>query len=208
MSASSRVKAQTIWQALALRTAVRGSHLVRELFISPWPLFRCKFIVSDKKFDPNERRNVAMAAFGLAVQTALRWILPVSTGIAVAALCVAAAQAQTAEPKSPAQARVIVVGEGSVTVAPDYARISSGVTTNAKTVKEPTDSNSKVMAAIIAALADAGIAKKDIQTSEFSVEPVYTSASSKLSNDAANAAPKLSGFRVSNQVNVTIHQIA
>ena len=34
---------------------------------------------------------------------------------------VAAAQAQSVEPKSPPEARVIVVGEGRVTVAPDYA---------------------------------------------------------------------------------------
>ena len=57
------------------------------------------------------------------------------------------------------------------------------------------------MAGVIAILADDGIAKKDIQTSEFSIEPVYASPTPP-------GGPKLSGYRVSNQVNVTIHQIS
>jgi uncharacterized protein YggE len=60
------------------------------------------------------------------------------------------------------------------------------------------------MTNVIAALADAGIAKKDIQTSQFSIEPIYTSQS-KLSGSVES---KLSRYRVSNQVNVTIHQIS
>jgi uncharacterized protein len=148
-----------------------------------------------------------MTASGLLDTTAKRAIGPV-TALVVAALSVLPVQAQTTESKSPAEARVVVVGEGSVTMAPDYARIRSGVTTTAKTVKEASDSNSKVMTAMIAALADAGIAKKDIQTSEFSIEPVYTSPSSKFSTDGPNGPPKLSGFRVANHVNVIIRQIS
>ncbi len=122
----------------------------------------------------------------------------------VAALGVTAAQAQTVEPGSPSRARIVVGGEGSVTVAPDYARIRSGVTTEAKSAKQASDSNAKLMASVLAALTEAGIAKKDIQTSQFSIEPIYTSIS-KLSGPAES---KLSGYRVSNQVNVTIHQIS
>jgi uncharacterized protein YggE len=141
-----------------------------------------------------------MIAFGLAAHNLQRRILPVSAFI-VAALSVAAAQAQTTDLKTAAQARVIVVGEGRVTVTPDYAQIRSGVTTNAKTVKEASDTNAKFMVDIIAALVDAGIAKKDIQTTEFSIEPVYVSLTSA-------GSPKLAGYRVSNQVNVTIHQLS
>jgi uncharacterized protein len=127
-------------------------------------------------------------------------ILPVAALLA-AALSMTPAQAQNAAPKAPAQARVVVIGEGSVTVTPDHARIRSGVTSNAKTVKEASDANARIMSSMIAALGDAGIAKKDIQTSEFSIEPVYASPTS-------SGTPKLSGFRVSNQVNVIIHQIS
>jgi uncharacterized protein YggE len=139
-----------------------------------------------------------MTASGLVIRA--RQVLALVVVLA-AGLLAAAAQAQTPEPKSVAQARVVVIGEGSVTVAPDYARIRSGVSTNAKTVKEASDSNAKLMASVIATLVDAGIAKRDIQTSEFSIAPVYVSPTPP-------GGPKLSGYRVSNKVNVTIHEIS
>jgi len=123
------------------------------------------------------------------------------SGGVLAAVSFAALPAQAQQPQSPPQARVIVIGEGSVSVPPDYAQIGAGVTTKAKTAKEATDANSKLMTAITAALMSAGIEQKDIQTSRFSVQPVYTSPQ-------PNTEPKLSGFSVSNQVSVTIRQIA
>jgi uncharacterized protein YggE len=107
-----------------------------------------------------------------------------------------------AQPQTPAAAegRVVVVGEGDVNGAPDYAEINGGVTTRGKSVKEASDANSKLMAAVTATLQDAGITAKDIQTSHFSIQPVYTPA------DPHNEA-KLAGYSVSNQVNVTVHDI-
>jgi uncharacterized protein YggE len=52
----------------------------------------------------------------------------------------------------------------------------------------------KLMAAIMAALLDSGIA-----TSRFSIQPVYMP-------QTPSSEPKVSGYRVSNQVNVTIHR--
>lgn len=112
-----------------------------------------------------------------------------------------AAQAQAQQPQSPPQGYVIVTGEGSVSVAPDQARITAGVSTRAKTVKEATDANSRTMAAITTALAGAGVAQKDIETARFSVQPLYAPQS-------AGSEPKLSGYGVSNQVNVTIRDIS
>jgi uncharacterized protein len=140
-----------------------------------------------------------MTTFDFVVPRLMRWVLRIGALLAMLAL-VATVQARAQEPKSPPEARVIVVGEGSINVPPDYAQIRSGVTTTAKTVKEASDVNSKLMAAITAALLDAGIAQKDIQTSRFSIEPVYTP-------QPQPAEPKLSGYRVTNQVNVTVHQI-
>ena len=145
-----------------------------------------------------------MTAFGLAADKIQRRILTVGAALIAVALVGAAARAQTAEPGSPARARIVVVGEGSVTVAPDYARIRSGVTTDGKTAKAASDANAKLMSAVIQALLNFGIARKDIQTAQFSIDPIYTSQS-KVSGSTES---KLSGYRVSNQVNVTIHQIA
>lgn len=140
-----------------------------------------------------------MTTPGFAVLRLTWSIPPIGASLAMLAL-VATAQAQTQEPKSPSEARVIVVGEGSINVPPDYAQISSGVTSMAKTVKEASDINSKSMAAITAVLLAAGIAEKDIQTSRFSIDPVYAP-------QPPPAEAKLSGYRVTNQVNVTVHPI-
>lgn len=115
----------------------------------------------------------------------------------IAGALVAPARAQQSPSERPAN--IVVAGEGSISVAPDYAEITAGVTTKAKTAKEAIDANSKLMTAVMAALLDAGIAKKDIQTSQFSVQPVYTTQ--------GNTEPKLTGFSASNQVAVTIRQI-
>jgi uncharacterized protein YggE len=124
-----------------------------------------------------------------------------SAGVVFAAAVFAASlPALAQESKSAPEARIIVVGDGSVSVAPDYARIRSGVTTRAKTAKEAADANTKAMAAIIAALTGAGIEPKDMQTSRFSVLPVYAAP-------APNTEQRLTGFSVSNQVSVTIRQI-
>ena len=108
--------------------------------------------------------------------------------------------ARADDTKPAPEARIIVIGEGSISAAPDHARITSGVTTRAKTAKEASDANAKAMAAILAALQSAGIEQKDVQTSRFSVQPVYTSP-------GPNMEQRLTGFSVSNQVSVTIRQI-
>lgn len=122
--------------------------------------------------------------------------------VLVALMAVAPAFAQTPSSNTAAQSlpRIVVTGEGSVSAPPDYAEIRSGVTTRAKTAHEATDTNSKAMNTVIAALTDAGIAQKDIQTVQFTVQPVYAPAQ-------PNTEPKLVGFSTSNTVLVKIRQL-
>ena len=122
-------------------------------------------------------------------------------GLLAAAAILAALPSQAQQPSSTPEAHVIVVGEGSVSAPPDYAQISGGVVTTAKTVKDASDANAKLMSAVTAALLDAGVAQKDIQTSRFSIQPVHASQEPR-------GEPKLIGFSVSNQVTVAIRQIA
>jgi uncharacterized protein YggE len=117
----------------------------------------------------------------------------------VIAFAIAPAFAQTPQPQTP-DARIVVTGEGSVSVAPDYAEISAGVVTRAKTAGEAADANAKLMATVISALADAGIARNDIQTAQFSVQPVYA-------QPLPGGEQKLTGFTVSNRLNVKIRDI-
>jgi uncharacterized protein len=113
---------------------------------------------------------------------------------------VAALPARADDSRPAPEARIIVVGEGSVSAASDSARITSGVTTRAKTAKDASEANAKAMTLVMAALQSAGIEQKDIQTSRFSVEPVYASP-------GPNLEPRLTGFSVSNQVGVTVREI-
>lgn len=112
----------------------------------------------------------------------------------------ATALARAQEPPPVPPARIIVSGEGSVTSAPDYAYVTIGAMTEGATAGAVTNANSRIMAAVGAALRNAGIAPQDVQTVHFSVQPVYASATS-------SSAPKLSGFSVTNQFGVTVRQI-
>jgi uncharacterized protein len=117
------------------------------------------------------------------------------------AIAFAVAPAFAQMPQSPAaDARIVVTGEGSVSVAPDYAAINAGVMSRAKTAGEAADANAKSMAAVISALTDAGIARNDIQTVQYSLQPVYTSP-------VSGSEQKLTGFSVSNRLNVKVRDI-
>jgi uncharacterized protein YggE len=140
-----------------------------------------------------------MTASHLAATRTVR-ITSLLSGLAVLAAIVCVTNAQAQQPPSAPEGRVVVIGEGSVSVAPDYAEINGGVTTRGKSVKEASDANSKLMAAITSALVDSGVAQKDIQTSRFSIQPLYVSPD-------PHGEAKLSGYNVSNQVNVTIRDI-
>jgi len=138
---------------------------------------------------PPGRRALRLAALATAL------LLSLSGG----------AFAQTPQPAS--EARIVVTGEGSVRVTPNNAQISIGATVHAKSVTEALDTNSKLMAAVIAALKGAGIAENDIQTARFSIQPIYAPATS-FGSPGPGAAPKLAGYSVSNHVNVVIRQTA
>ena len=91
--------------------------------------------------------------------------------LALAAAVPMAARAQDAA--KPREATIVVTGEGSAEIAPDMALIDLGVVKDAKTARESLDANNKAMAEILAALKDAGIAERDLQTSGFMINPQY-----------------------------------
>jgi len=148
--------------------------------------------------EPEIKENVmAVSPRAQSIRFAFRLLPSACLAVLISA---AAIPARAQQPPAEPPARIIVIGDGSISVAPDYADIGCGVTTKAKTAKEATDANSKAMAAVAAALHGAGIEQKDIQTTRFSLQPVYAPPQ-------PNTEPKLTGFSVSNQFQVTIRQI-
>ena len=121
--------------------------------------------------------------------------------ILVALLALAAGSAVMAADAS--KRTMTLTGSGSVTATPDKAVLNLGVETEAKTADEALLSNNEAMHAVTQVLSDAGLASEDIQTSTFSVSPqvVYPSQS-------RNERPRITGYKVTNQVRVTIRQIS
>lgn len=89
---------------------------------------------------------------------------------------------------------------GETRVAPDKATISLGVVTEAPTAAGALSANSEQMNSVIAALRKAGIADKDIQTSGLNLSPQY--------DYVQNEPPRLRGYQASNQVTVTVNDLA
>jgi uncharacterized protein YggE len=108
------------------------------------------------------------------------------------------AAAALALPAQAAEKLVTVTGQGTIAVAPDSAMIRIGVTSQGKTAKEASDTNAKQMTAVMTAIKNSGIAERDIQTSRLSLQPHY---------ENKGGTTHLLGFRVTNQLTVTIHDI-
>jgi uncharacterized protein YggE len=88
---------------------------------------------------------------------------------------------------------------GESRVAPDMATISLGVQNTAPTAAQAIRDNANKMTRVIAALKKAGLADREIQTSNLSLNPQYVYQE--------NLPPRLTGYQASNQVTVTVHDL-
>ncbi len=102
---------------------------------------------------------------------------------------------------------ITIQGRGEVRASPDMATIMSGVTTQGATAREALDANTAAMSELLAALKDAGIEARDIQTSGFSVNPnyVYSDARDEL---GYSLPPRINGYQVANSVTVVVRDLA
>jgi len=114
------------------------------------------------------------------------------TALAAATLLAAPARAQTTAP-----ATISVTGEAAISVAPDLAQIEGGVTSEAKTAREASETNNATMGKLLLALKAANIDEKDIQTSRLSLQP------QNAPNRSGPAA--IVGYQASNRVTVRLH---
>lgn len=100
---------------------------------------------------------------------------------------------------------ITVVGQGKAGGTPDVAHINIGVETSAASAQEAVEANKVKMTALLAKIKALGIADKDIQTSNFSI---YTEVKSQYYPDSPRDAPGEVAYRVSNQVRVTVRDVA
>ncbi|MBW8785665.1 MAG: SIMPL domain-containing protein, partial [Novosphingobium sp.] len=112
----------------------------------------------------------------------------------------AAQQAGPLPPIAPGNTLLTVSAEGRTTHAPELAVFSAGVTTQGTTAGEALGANSTAMARVIAELKRAGIAERDIQTSNLAVNPVYSNPVREASGE--ERVPRIVGYRATNTVSV------
>jgi uncharacterized protein YggE len=124
------------------------------------------------------------------------------TFIAASALTLAAAFITPAHADEAKLMRSISLsGHGEVHVTPDMAIVTVGVTSSSATAREALDSNTKSMEAIMATLKDAGIEMRDVQTSNFMVNPRYDYGQNN------SQPPRVVAYDVSNNVAVTVRKL-
>ena len=104
----------------------------------------------------------------------------------------AAASACDHRPDNPRQ--VTVVGSGHVQGVPDRLTADVGIEFTARDVTAAMDQTNNRQQAVIDALANAGVDRKDISTTDVSLQPQYD-----------NAGGTITGYRAANSIRVTIH---
>jgi uncharacterized protein YggE len=95
-----------------------------------------------------------------------------------------------------------VVGEGIATATPDLAVIGVGVVTQAPRAADALVQNSKATAEVIAAIKEAGIEPRDVQTSRVALRPQYSQPP-----QGSREAPKIVGYEANNSLSIRVRAL-
>lgn len=124
----------------------------------------------------------------------------VLNALAVAIALMIPSQARAENMPAPKDRLISITAVGSVSARPDEAMVSIGVSSTSHAAKSALDANTSLMRPVIDALKRAGLADKDIATSDFNLQPAYA-----YSNDGK--PPKLTGYQVTNTVTAKVRKI-
>ena len=119
--------------------------------------------------------------------------------LAALSLCTHPAAAQEDTPR-----RLVVTGTGEASARPDVAVISAGVVVQADAASAALAENTRAMNAVLEELRAAGLAQEDVQTSQFSVTPLYET---RQPDPQRTEPPGIIGYQVSNQVTARVRDI-
>jgi uncharacterized protein YggE len=104
---------------------------------------------------------------------------------------------------NPSENTISVTGSATVSSNHDTLIIVLGVESEAKTANESLSKNSNSLNSVISSLTNSGIPKDDIQTSNFSIYPLYDS----IKDSNGNWQQILNGYRVSNILSIQTEKI-
>jgi uncharacterized protein YggE len=117
-----------------------------------------------------------------------------------AALPAAAQQPVPAAMTLPSDGTLLdVAAEGKVTRTPDIATIRAGVVSQSPTAAAALADNAQRMTRVVAALRRAGVADRDLQTSQIQLQPQY--------RYAENQPPAITGYQAINTVSVRFRDV-
>jgi len=131
-------------------------------------------------------------------------LLLLVTLLAIATAACSAAEAAPASETQSIPRTITVIGEGKVRLRPDVATMNVGIEARASSVSEAKDQVDALMAAMTAALLDAGVSEKDIQTSYYGI---YYEREAMPVLSEGPATDVQAGYLVSNMVLVTIRDV-
>lgn len=98
---------------------------------------------------------------------------------------------------------VVVTGTGEVSVEADEATVRLGITREGQTADSVQQGVNQTASAIVDAIQKLGIDRKDIQTSQLSLYPVYSDGRP----EPVQRRPALVGYRASNVVSIRVTKI-
>ncbi|MFN3835331.1 MAG: SIMPL domain-containing protein [Glycocaulis sp.] len=127
--------------------------------------------------------------------------LLLATGLALAIALLAGSHA-SAQEAAGNEGRLSLSATGEVRLTPDMASVTAGAVTRADTASEALAANARQMAGVFRALEQAGIARRDIQTSNLSVSPVYAPYDASRGSDQ-----RIIGYEATNTVRVTVRDL-
>lgn len=91
-----------------------------------------------------------------------------------------------------------VTGEGKSSTAPDIAEITAGITVSAQTVKTAQDQINSIINKVTQALKQNGVDSKDIQTTNYSINPTY---------DYGGGSQRITGYSASTNLSVKVRNL-
>ncbi|MEZ5946293.1 MAG: SIMPL domain-containing protein [Hyphomonas sp.] len=100
-----------------------------------------------------------------------------------------------------------ISAQASVKREPDIAYLSTGVQVERKTAAEAMAAQAEAMSGVFKALEKAGIAKKDMQTSNLSLYPRYDYIEVRDKDGSMRGEQRLAGYTASNQLTVKVRDL-
>jgi uncharacterized protein len=91
-----------------------------------------------------------------------------------------------------------VTGEGKASIAPDIAVINAGAQAQGATVKAAQDQLNKTINAISAAIKSTGVDNRDIQTSNYNINPTY---------DFSAGKQRITGYQASSNLTIKVRAV-